>query len=85
MKVKILDSDLIRRFGGAYVEMNIDLAISMERKGKVKIVEECKKETIFEEDNTVLVFSGKQEIKNVIPAGKKFPDVNDPIFPQIKV
>ena len=86
MKVKILDNDLIRRYGGAIVNMDSNIAFSLEKQGKVKIIDPLP-EKEFPDTGTVLIFaSGNKETRNAEDnkTKKRIPDVNEPIFPQIK-
>lgn len=87
MKVKILDNDLIRRYGGAIVNMDSNIAFNLQKQGKVKIIDVLPEKEL-PDSGTVLVFtSGNKESKQVEDnkTKKRIPDVNDPIFPQIKI
>lgn len=85
MKVKILDADLIRRYGGVIVEMNEGTANNLQKQGKVKIIDVLPEKEL-PDTGTVLVFSemGKENKKESKMDKKRIPDVNEPIFPQIK-
>ena len=79
MRVKIMDASLIRRYGGAIVEMNEGVAFSLQKQGKVKIIESASEDEL-PDSGSVLVFSSSKEEKK---KNKRVPDVDEPIFPQI--
>jgi len=79
MKVKLLDVELIRRFGGVIVEMNKGMALSYRKQGKVKIIDELSEDE-FLDNGTVLVFTDKEKKKE-----EKKTVESEFIFPQIKV
>lgn len=85
MKVKILDIELIRRFGGAIIDMQENLAIRYEEQGKVKILNKELGKHEFIGNETVLVFSDENKNKEITDKNKRVPGPDDPIFPQIKV
>lgn len=74
IKVKILDLDLMRRYGSSIIEMNYGVAKELQEQGKVEIVDEIKK--VNKEKNAGYV-NEKESLR--------FPDNDDPIFPQIKI
>lgn len=88
MKVKILDVDLIRRYGSSNIDMDMSLAIRLRKEGKVKIIGEVS-EYENPDTGTILIFNKKEEVKetkekeeNKPEEKKRIPADNEPIFPQ---
>jgi hypothetical protein len=85
MKVKIMDASLIRRYGGAIVEMNDSVAFKLQAEGKVKIIEAPVEPEIFNATDSVLVFASEKEETPKNKINKRIPAADEPIFPQINV
>jgi len=83
MKVKILDVDLIRRYGSSIVDVGDSLAFSLQKQGKVKIIEPLPEKEL-PDSGTVLIFANSNKDKE-IEKNKRIPDVDEPLFPQIKM
>lgn len=80
MKVKILYADLIRRYGNVTVEMSDSLAFSLQKQGKVKILETPQQEEEIISSGNVLIFSGNEKEEVVLNC--RIPAENEPLFPQ---
>jgi len=83
MKVKILDVDLIRRYGNSIIDMNDMLAFSLQKQNKVKIIDTLPEKEL-PDSGTVLIFANGNKEKE-IDKNKRIPDVDEPLFPQINM
>jgi len=78
-KVKVLDIDLIRSFGGSVITMDDNKAKTLEMKKKVKIMSVSNDKNMdIPERNKMIWNPPKEKIFNNI---KVYPDIKDSLFP----